>query len=74
MPLSGKLSDVPITLECPHCAHRLTKNGRWLRGARHFNCEACLRQVRIGYSDKIRLFAKHAHLVKQPAPSCDAPD
>jgi hypothetical protein len=66
MPLSGKLSDVPITLECPHCGHRLTKNGRWLRSVQHFNCGACLRRVRIGYSDKIRLFAKHAHLAKQP--------
>src|SRR5260370_35017369 len=73
MPLSGKLSDVSIDLECPHCGHRLTKNGNWLRSVQHFNCVACLRRVRIGYSDKVRLFAKHAHLVKQPPTRCDAP-
>jgi hypothetical protein len=73
MPLSGKMSDVSIALECPHCGHRLTKNGSWLRSVQHFNCGACLRRVRIGYSDKVRLFAKHAHLVKQPATSSDAP-
>jgi hypothetical protein len=64
MRLSGKLSDVCLTLECPHCRHPLTKNGSWFRTARHFDCEACLRRVRIGYSDKLELFAKHAHLVK----------
>jgi hypothetical protein len=57
---------VYLPFERPHCGHRLTKNGSWLRSVHQFNCGASLRRVRIGYSDKIRLFAKHAHLAKQP--------
>ena len=65
MPLMSKLFDVPLTFECPHCKHPLIKNGSWFRGARHFACGASQCRVPITYSEKLMLFAKHAHLVER---------
>jgi len=56
---------VPLTFECPHCKHPLIKNGSWFRGARHFACGASQCRVPITYSEKLMLFAKHAHLVER---------
>jgi hypothetical protein len=62
MPLSNKLLDVDLTLECKHCGHLIIKNGGWFSVAHHFKCEGCNRYVRIVYDEKVALFKKHAHL------------
>ena len=69
MPLMSQLFDVPLTFECQHCKHPLIKNGSWFRVARHFVCRACQSEVLITYSEKLRLFAQHAHLVDRSSPS-----
>lgn len=60
MSLSANLFDVLLTFGCPHCGRALIKKGSWFKSAARFRCAGCQREVRIGYEDKIRLFAKHA--------------
>jgi DNA-directed RNA polymerase subunit RPC12/RpoP len=62
MPLSARLRDVDITLECERCGHLIIKNGGWFITASIFKCAECKGEVRLTYSDKVALFAKHAHL------------
>ena len=62
MPLSKKLLDVNLTLECRYCGHSLIKKGIWFSVPHHFNCEGCNRYVPIAYTEKVALFTKHAHL------------
>jgi DNA-directed RNA polymerase subunit RPC12/RpoP len=63
MPLTTRLQNVDLTLECKYCGHPITKKGSWFRTSRHsFKCDACKREVRMTYEDKIVLFAKYAHL------------
>ena len=68
MPLSLKMRQVNLTLECKHCGHPITKTGRWFISVNRFKCEGCNREVPLRYSDKIALFKKHARLT-QPKPS-----
>jgi len=67
MPLSTRLLHVDLTLECKHCGHSKTKTGEWFRVAHRFMCVGCKREVPIGYSDKVALFKKHAHLLGRQA-------
>lgn len=64
MPLSLKMRQVNLTLECMHCGHPITKTGRWFISAHRFKCDGCSREVPLGYSEKIALFKKHAHLTQ----------
>jgi uncharacterized OB-fold protein len=54
MPLSVRLREVDLTLECKRCGHLIVKQGVW--------CEECKSEVRLTYNDKAALFTKHAHL------------
>jgi hypothetical protein len=62
LPLSARLRRVDLTLECKHCAHLIIKKGEWFITASTFKCDVCKGEVRLTYSDKVALFAKHAHL------------
>lgn len=64
---SYKLRDVLLTFACPHCGRALIKKGSWFGSMNRFSCLGCHREVRIAYSDKIRLFAKHANSVRLDA-------
>jgi DNA-directed RNA polymerase subunit RPC12/RpoP len=62
MPLSVRLRNVDLTLECKRCGHLIVKQGVWFATASIFKCNECKGEVRLTYSDKVALFAKHAHL------------
>jgi hypothetical protein len=62
MSLSTRLRPIDLTLECKHCSQPPIKNGAWFMTVHHFKCEGCKREVAVTYSDKVALFAKHAHL------------
>jgi DNA-directed RNA polymerase subunit RPC12/RpoP len=62
MPLSARLRDVDLTLECERCGNPIIKKGSWFSAASIFKCAECKGEVRLTYSDKVALFAKHAHL------------
>ncbi|SDR54005.1 hypothetical protein SAMN05444161_5650 [Rhizobiales bacterium GAS191] len=62
MTLSSKLVDALLTFECAHCGLKFSKKGSWFKSAARFTCAGCQREARITYSDKIRIFARHAHL------------
>jgi hypothetical protein len=62
MSLSALLRNVDLTLECNGCGHSIIKKGDWFITASTFKCDQCKGEVRLTYSDKVALFAKHAHL------------
>ena len=62
MTLSAGLRAVDLTLECERCGHLIIKKGGWFITASIFKCAECKGEVRLTYSDKVALFAKHAHL------------
>jgi transposase-like protein len=62
---SFKLRDVLLTFACPHCGRALLKKGSWFASTNRFRCLGCHREARIAYSDKVRLFAKHANLARR---------
>ena len=55
--LSDSLVNECMTFACPICGHALTKKGSWFKSASHFECTGCQTRSRIGYEDKLRLFA-----------------
>jgi hypothetical protein len=59
--LSIKLRNVDLTLECEPCGHLLVKKGRWFWTVSSVKCQVCKAEQRLTYSDKVALFAKHAH-------------
>ena len=62
MTLSTQLRHVDLTLECKHCGYLIVKRGTWFMTASTFKCRKCHAELRLTYSDKLELFAKHAHL------------
>jgi hypothetical protein len=62
MALSARLRNVDLTLQCERCGHLIIKQGGWFICASIFKCDGCKGEVRLPYSDKVALFAKHAHL------------
>jgi hypothetical protein len=62
MGLSARLRNVDLTLECERCGHLIIKKGDWFITASTFKCAECKGEVRLTYSGKVALFAKHAHL------------
>jgi hypothetical protein len=62
MALSARLRNVDLTLECKHCAYLISKKGVWFMTVSTFKCYKCKAELQLTYSDKIALFAKHAHL------------
>ncbi len=62
MTLSSRLRDVELTLECKFCGHLIVKKGVWFMTVSTFKCRECNGERRLTYSDKVALFAKHAHL------------
>jgi hypothetical protein len=61
--LSSRLRNVDLTLECKLCGHLIARKGGWFMTASTFKCKECKGQLRLTYSDKVELFAKHAHLL-----------
>jgi hypothetical protein len=61
MALSCKLTDALLTFECGHCSLKFSRKGSWFKSAARFTCAGCQREARITYSDKIRIFGRHAH-------------
>jgi hypothetical protein len=57
-PLSRNLFGVLLTRECPYCGHPVTREGSWFYSIQKYKCAACMREVPITYSDKMRLFVK----------------
>jgi transposase-like protein len=62
MPLSASLLTVEMTFECPHCGHALVKRGSWFQVATRFKCKGCEGEIRLNYPDRLKIFARHAHL------------
>ena len=62
MSLSARLRNVDLILKCQRCGHSIVKTGGWFMTASTFKCDECKGEVRLTYSDKVALFAKHAHL------------
>jgi hypothetical protein len=62
MTLSAGLRDVDLTLPCENCGYLLVRKGSWFMTASAFRCVECKGELRLTYSDKVALFAKHAHL------------
>jgi hypothetical protein len=62
MPISVRLDRVDLTLKCNHLNNLLIKKRRYFMTASTFKCDACNGELRLTYSDKVALFAKHAHL------------
>jgi hypothetical protein len=60
--LSSGLRHVDLTFECELCGHLMTKRGSWIMTASTFKCDECKGQLRLTYSAKVALFAKHLHL------------
>jgi hypothetical protein len=64
MTLSTRLRGVDLVLKCKYCGHPKIKKGAWFMTVHHFECEGCKSDVPVTYSDKVELFAEHAHLAK----------
>ena len=62
MPLSAGLRNIDLALQCKRCGHLIVKKGVWFITASTFKCNECKGEVRLTYTDKVALFAKHAHL------------
>jgi hypothetical protein len=62
MALSVRLRNVDLTLECERCGHLIIRKGGSFITVSIFKCAECKGEVRLTYSDKVALFAKHAHL------------
>ena len=63
MTLSARLRNVDLTFDCQRCGNPIIKSGNWVISASTFRCVECKGELRLTYSDKIVLFAKHAHLM-----------
>jgi hypothetical protein len=62
MTLSARLRNVDLTLECKRCGHLIVRSGVWFISVSTFKCDECRGELQLTYSDKVALFAKHAHL------------
>ena len=62
MSLSARLRNADLTLECEPCGYLIVKKGVWFMTISKFKCQVCKSERRLTYSDKVALFAKHAHL------------
>ena len=62
MTLSARLRNVDLTLEYERCGHSIIKKVDWFICVSTFKCDRCKGGLRLTYSDKVALFAKHAHL------------
>ena len=61
MPLDKELFGVILTHPCPHCGHKLQKNGSWFAmKSVGYRCSACDRDVEMNYSTKLVLFDSHS--------------
>jgi hypothetical protein len=60
--LSTQLRHVDLTLKCKGCGYLIVRRGTWFMTASTFKCCKCKTELRLTYSDKIALFAKHMHL------------
>jgi transposase-like protein len=60
--LSTRLRNVDLTPECKRCGHLTVKKGASFMTISTFKCQVCKSERRLTYSDKVALFAEHAHL------------
>ena len=63
MTLSAALNDVDLELKCHKCNHAFVRKGSWVKVISSFKCENCGGRNRIGYPEKVGIFAKHAALL-----------
>ncbi len=66
MPIPVDLNDQYLTFECPRCTHPITRKGSWFKTIATFSCPICHAALRLGYPEKLRLFASHKHLTVKP--------
>jgi hypothetical protein len=64
MPLSHALDDAILKYACPHCGDVFAKQGRWFMRASTLKCGSCSSAFRIGYEEKLKLFAAYARRLK----------
>ena len=62
MTLSCKLDDAMLTSTCCQCGHPCTRKGSWFKAVRTFKCAECGFAAPLTYSDKLKIFDKHAKL------------
>lgn len=72
MALTDELSDVQMEFNCPACSHPIVRFGSWLRTIGTFRCLGCNAMVRIGYEQKLSIFATYLKS-RQPHPGDRVP-
>lgn len=66
MPIPLHLNDQDLTFECPRCRSPITRKGSWFKVVASFNCPACKAALRLGYPEKLRLFARYQRRAEKP--------
>jgi len=66
MALTDELSDVLMAFNCPACSHPIVRFGSWLRTIGTFKCVECNALVRIGYEQKLSIFARYLKNRQKP--------
>lgn len=59
MALNDELCDVLMEFNCPACSQPIVRFGSWLRTIGSFRCVGCNAMVRIGYEEKLSIFASY---------------
>lgn len=67
MALTDEMSDVQMEFNCPACSKPIVRFGSWLRTIGRFRCVGCNAMVRIGYEQKLSIFARYLKRRQQPA-------
>jgi hypothetical protein len=62
VPLSAGLRNVDLTFDWKLCSQPIVRTGTWVIAISTLKCGQCKGEQRLGYSDKIKLFARYAHL------------
>lgn len=66
MALTDEMSDVQMEFNCPACSQPIVRFGSWLRTIGSFRCVGCNATVRIGYEQKLSIFASYLKSRQQP--------
>ena len=73
MTLRVSFFDTLMTCACSHCGTAIVRKGSWFKTASRVGCAECQKETPLGYEMKLRLFEKHATLLKHAAPEDAAP-
>ena len=66
MALTDEMSDVQMEFNCPACSQPIVRFGSWLRTIGSFRCVECNAMVRIGYEQKLSIFARYQKTRQRP--------